>query len=213
LDSENPRLKDFWSKNPICKSLLDFFTSGTFFGDLQKFMMPVILRDRGYADQRNWYYVSDWSKVSRSTDGTPIRVTFKFSRLTPGQWIPPHTDNPTKLLSILIYFAEPDWCDSYGGGTEIYEPKYAALKNNWRNVEMPFELMNRWRTFAFVPNRLVFFPKSKNSWHGVSPLACPAGRSRKSLLITLHNSVFRETITHTIARKLIRAWMRLKGYP
>jgi hypothetical protein len=43
LDSENPRLKDFWSQNPIRKSLLDFLLPGHFSVTYKKFMMPVIL--------------------------------------------------------------------------------------------------------------------------------------------------------------------------
>ena len=214
MDNDDPRLKNFWSKNPFSKSLLDFFSSETFLEDLQKFVMPAVPRERGYSDQRSWYYVNDWSKARKLTDKTPINATFKFSPLTPGEWIPPHTDNPGKLLSILLYFAESDWRESYGGGTEIYEPKHALLKHNWRNIEMPFELMKRWRTFAFLPNRLVFFLKSSNSWHGVSPVVCPEGRSRKSLLITLYASDFQTEMTiHRTARALIRSWMRFKGYP
>jgi hypothetical protein len=212
LDHDDATLKSFGSTAPICKSLLDVFTSRVFLDDLKDFMMPALIRDRGNIGEGDWYYVSDWSKARRLTSGIPIKVTFKFSQLTLGKWIPPHTDKPAKLLSILIYFPEPDWYEDYGGGTEIYEPKYALLKNNWWNFEMPFEFMHYRRTFAFKPNRLVVFPKAKNSWHGVSPLHCPADRSRKSLLITLHNGVSRETSTHKIVRNAVRAWMRLKGY-
>jgi len=212
LGRDNPRLKDFWQASPFCKTLVDFFTSETFLKDLRKFIGPAAALQRGYSDHPDWYYVSEWSKAAKSTDAKPIRVTFKFSRLTSGEWIPPHTDNPCKLFSLLIYFAGSNWRESYGGGTEIYEPKFAALKNNWRNIEMPFELMNRRRTFVFLPNRLVFFLKSKNSWHGVSPLACPAGAFRNSLLITFHDRAFQaENSIHTMARNFIRGWMRLKG--
>lgn len=79
LDSDNPRLKDLWSKNPFWKSLLDFFTARAFVEDLQKFIMPAVIRDRGYSDQRDWYCVNDWSKAPSSAAATPIKVTFKFS--------------------------------------------------------------------------------------------------------------------------------------
>jgi hypothetical protein len=78
---------------------------------------------------------------------------------------------------------------------------------------MPFETMHCRRTLAFLPNRLVFFMKSKNSWHGVSPLSFPEGKSRKSLLVTLYDGPYQpENRMHATARSLIRAWMRLKGY-
>jgi hypothetical protein len=214
LGSDHPKLRDFWRASPFCENLLRFFTSAIFLQDLKKFVTPTIHRDRGRSDQSEWYYVNGWSDVTEERERKPIRVTFKFSRLTQRGWIPPHTDNPCKLFSLVLYFAESDWQESYGGGTEIYEPKFAALNNNWRNLEMPFEFMRRRRTFAFLPNRLVFLMKSRNSWHGVSPLACLEGRSRKSLLVTLHNSPFEpENRMHATARSLIRAWMKLKGYP
>ncbi len=214
LGSDHSRLTDFWRASPLCKNLLRFFTSATFLQDLRKFVTPAISRDPDRTDQPEWYYVNGWSGATERRERKPIRVTFKFSRLTSSGWIPPHTDNPCKLFSFVFYFAESDWRESYGGGTEIYEPKIAALRNNWRNLEMPFEFMRRRRTFAFLPNRLVFLMKSRNSWHGVSPLACPQERSRKSLLVTFHDGPYHpENTMHATAHSLIRSWMQLKGYP
>jgi hypothetical protein len=214
LGSGHPRLMDFWRASPFCKNLLSFFTSAAFLHDLKNFVTPVLRRERGCTDQSEWYYINNWSGVTADRERKPLRVTFKFSRLTSREWIPPHTDNPCKLFSFVLYFAESDWRESYGGGTEIYESKIAALKNNWRNLEIPFEFMRRPRTFAFLPNRLVFLMKSSNSWHGVSPLACPEKGSRKSLLVTFHDSPYQpENRMHTTARSLIRTWMQLKGYP
>ena len=85
MDNDDPRLKNFWSKNPFSKSLLDFFSSETFLEDLQKFVMPAVPHERGYSDQRSWHYVNDWSKARGLTDKTPIKATFKFSQLTPGE--------------------------------------------------------------------------------------------------------------------------------
>ena len=149
-------------------------------------------------------------------DVTPIKVTFKLSWLSKGAWVKPHTDIPAKIVSILLYFAEPDWRESYGGGTEIYVPKFSLLRKNWHNIDAPFDLMNRWQTFAFIPNRLVFFVKSKNSWHGVSRLTCPEGRSRKSLMVTIQHLEQMEgplqqrfyKILKSIALGVIRARMR-----
>jgi hypothetical protein len=68
-------------------------------------------------------------------------------------------------------------------------------------------------TYRSLPNRLVCFLKSKNSWHGVSPITCPATKSRKSLLITLHDRRFQtENIIHRMARSSVRATMHFKGY-
>lgn len=97
-------------------------------------------------------------------------------------------------------------------------PKFSVLKNNWHNIDAPFQVMNRWHTFTFVPNRLVFFVKSKNSWHGVSPLTCPEDKSRKSLMITIQVTNQKENpmllvfyrILKYIAFCIIKALMRIK---
>ena len=65
------------------------------------------------------------------------RVTFKLSRLARGQFIGPHTDNPRKIVSLILYCAPPQWQNEYGGGTEIYEPKTPLLRRNWHNIEAP----------------------------------------------------------------------------
>ena len=213
LADDNSILKEFWHKSPLWKVLLDFFSSELFLQDLQKFITPACIRDRGERVQRKWHYIHDWSVARRSVDVAPIKINFKFSHLTAGEWSPPHTDLPCKLFSIILYFPEPDWCESYGGGTEIYQPKYSVLNNNWYDVYAPFELMNRWHSLDFVPNRLVFLLKTKNSWHGVSPLTCPSGKKRRSLLISFHNDIhgkrspkerFYRWVTHRLIRSLMR---------
>ena len=101
LDSDSARLKSFWLKSPFCKDLLDFFTSEIFLEDVRKFITPAVVRERGSGDPRGWYYVSNWSEASRSRDRTPIKVTFKFSRLNPGETgsLVSMSSVPTALIS------------------------------------------------------------------------------------------------------------------
>lgn len=217
-DNNNPIFKEFFLINKPYKSLMDFFISDLFLKDLQQFTMPAVISARGNSGLRDWYYTHDWSKTPGSKDVTPIKVTMKFSHLTKDSWIQPHTDNPSKILTVLLYFAEHDWLESYGGGTEIYVPKFSVLNKNWHNIDAPFELMNLWHTFKFVPNRLVFFVKSNNSWHGLSAINCPEDKLRKSLMITIRVTnqnenpmllVFYRMLKY-IALCIIKALMRIR---
>lgn len=189
LAGNNAKLQDFWHRNPCWKVLLEFFASERFLLDIQKFISPACMKERGKKFSKKWQYIPDWSEAPRDKDIAPIKVNFKFSNLAAGEWSPPHTDLPCKLFSIILYFPEPDWSENYGGATEIYQPKYSVLNHNWHDAYAPITLMNRWQSLAFIPNRLVFLLKTKNSWHGMSPLTCPSGKQRKSLLISFHDTV------------------------
>jgi len=194
LSAENPRFKEFFSKNPKLKNLLFAFTSEPFLRDLQNFTMTAVIRDRGSEGRKDWFYVTDWSVVPNSKDVTPIKVaftgrsdkSFPFQKKSKLRWLPPHTDMPSKILTMILYLPRTSWNQEYGGGLDIYVPKFSFLNNNWPNIVVPFELMTRWDTIKCVPNRLVFFVKSKNSWHGVSPFY-PRGGPRRSLVIAIHN--------------------------
>jgi hypothetical protein len=79
LDCDNPRLKELWSKSPACKSLLDFLISETFLKDLQTFITPAVVRERGDGHDRDWYYVNDWSKapgclITRTAPARSVRL-------------------------------------------------------------------------------------------------------------------------------------------
>jgi hypothetical protein len=73
---------------------------------------------------------------------------------------------------------------------------------------------------GFVPNRLFFFVKSQNSWHGVSPLLCPPEVTRRSFNFNIEISTeFREKIVnwvseafyHKIEAPLYRSTFKLQG--
>ena len=51
---------------------------------------------------------------------------------------------------------------------------------------MQFEDVVSFLKADFAPNRLVGFLKSKNSYHGVQPIACPDGMVRNSLNINVN---------------------------
>lgn len=71
-----------------------------------------------------------------------------------------------RRLNVLIYF-NTDWQDSYGGVLDLWD---ADVKH----------CVGR-----YVPifNRAAGFATSKLSWHGVTPVTCPPGVTRKSFAV------------------------------
>ena len=105
-----------------------------------------------------------------------MKTTFQISVLPPGKTVEPHLDAPRKLVSFMLYFADPDWRPEWGGATEFYVPVDAERARGWSpTARVPFGEMKLVRETAFVPHRLA----------GVRPIACPPGRGRKALLVNL----------------------------
>jgi hypothetical protein len=112
-----------------------------------------------------------------------VKVQFEFSRLTGEGVVPPHTDAANKILTLLYYFTDSNWQNSFGGGTEFYKPKYFIDNWNWENDIRPFEKLNSFWAVPFTANQLAGFVKSRNSYHAVRPMKIPEGIERKSLNI------------------------------
>lgn len=68
-----------------------------------------------------------------------------------------------RRVNILIYFNK-DWREEYGGYLDLWDK----------------DVKNRLAYFAPIFNRAAGFATSDISWHGVTPLTCPADRMRKS---------------------------------
>jgi 2OG-Fe(II) oxygenase superfamily len=72
----------------------------------------------------------------------------------------------TKLfrrLNILVYL-NPVWEESWGGKIELWDKDVAVCQHS----------------FSPILNRCVVFETSETSFHGVTPIKCPAGHVRKS---------------------------------
>lgn len=94
-----------------------------------------------------------------------------------------------RRLNAILYLND-DWQDEWGGHLELWDRDVASCVSR----------------IAPVGNRLVVFSTSEHSWHGhPSPLACPPGRTRKSLALYYysngrpeeeqapgHNTIFKE---------------------
>ncbi len=78
--------------------------------------------------------------------------------------IGPHTDAPHRLISFLFYL--PRDASMRDLGTSIYRAKDPDFVC-WGGPHHPFEPFDRVTTVDFLPNRLLAFPKTERSFHGV----------------------------------------------
>lgn len=81
--------------------------------------------------------------------------------------ISPHTDAPHRLVSFLFYLPRDDSMRDLG--TTVYRPKDPNF-TCWGGPHHPFALFEPVRTLDFLPNRLVAFPKTERSFHGVEKI-------------------------------------------
>jgi hypothetical protein len=81
--------------------------------------------------------------------------------------IGPHTDAPHRLVTFLFYLPEDDSMRDLG--TSIYRPRDGEF-TCWGGPHHPFNKFERTATVEFLPNRLLAFPKTARSFHGVEPI-------------------------------------------
>jgi len=97
------------------------------------------------------------SKLSTDIDTRYIRDLSRYS-------IAPHTDSPSKLVSLLFYL--PRDTSMQHLGTSIYVPRDPALRCEGK-ARHRFDRFHRVATMPFVPNALLGFLKTDHSFHGV----------------------------------------------
>jgi 2OG-Fe(II) oxygenase superfamily len=200
-------VREFRQQYPVWRDFMDFLSSQAFLNDLYNFVRRGLVNSRGFWNSRPWCEVANHNPFT-SLVNQPIRMQFEFSRLPRGSFVPPHTDAPDKLVSLLLYFPDPAWREHYGGNTDFYRPKRSELEHNWDNRRVPVEELVPFHSSRFAPNRLVGFLKSENSYHGVNPITCPDGMARNSLNINVLCAT--PPMAERIQNLVVRARSKLK---
>jgi hypothetical protein len=188
--SEDPEAIDaYCDAHPEWRRLIDFFGSDGFLTDLRATFANPLAEARGWAGHRPWLNCTNRKAPDnplRYQLQEPVKTTFQFSMLPRDAVVVPHSDAPRKLVSLLLYFRDPDWQDAWGGGTEFYVPLDPERARGWGATDrIPFEQFKTIGSTGFIGNRLAGFVRCASSFHGVPPLACPPGRTRKALLINV----------------------------
>jgi hypothetical protein len=101
-----------------------------------------------------------------------LRARFEFSRLpSNGGNIRPHTDAPSKIITLVVsILKEGEWDSGWGGGTDVIKPKDRRRSYNFYNNYFDFDECETLRTIDYVPNQCILFLKTFNSLHCVAPI-------------------------------------------
>lgn len=113
-----------------------------------------------------------------------LSARFEFSMLpADGGSVTPHTDNPDKIVTMVVSMAKSgEWDPAFGGGTEVNRHRYPEHSFNRMNGKAEFEDMELLDVYEFEPNQCVVFVKTFNSWHCVRPMQ---GNGTKAMRRTL----------------------------
>lgn len=101
-----------------------------------------------------------------------VYTRFEFSMLPNKDGaILPHTDDPKKISTMVLYMPkEGEWDPAWGGGLEVCMPKDPRDRFNYVNRKLPFDAVENVHTYAYEPNQALLFVKTSSSWHQVSPI-------------------------------------------
>lgn len=117
-----------------------------------------------------------------------LNARFEFSMLpADGGHILPHTDSPTKVITLVVSMVdEGEWDPAFGGGTDVNQARDIRYNFNQVNKQGRFEEMDVIDTFEFTPNQAVVFVRTFNSWHSVQPMkGAGSDAMRKTLTINI----------------------------
>ena len=151
--------------------------------------------DLGYHERRvPWLRrvkraVRDLSRGRTPRHSPTLSARFEFSMLPAHRGsIEPHTDNPEKIITLVLSMCrEGEWNSNFGGGTEVQRPKDSRLIFDQLNDRTPgWDDMETLFTYPYVPNQALMFVKTFNSWHAVAPMVGPPDSGlRKTLTINI----------------------------
>ena len=126
----------------------------------QRFLTAAIDKFEPYAKER---FGDDLYKCVFENDSLIVRDLPNYS-------IGPHTDSPTRLLSMLFYCPQDETYKHLG--TTIYVPRDPDFRCKG-GPHHAHHLFTKVRTMEYKPNSLFAFIKSDRSFHGVEPIGDP----------------------------------------
>jgi hypothetical protein len=128
------------------------------------------------------------TKIADRLSGKPyLSSRFEFSMLNAdGGYLLPHTDSPTKVITLVQTIVKPgEWDRSYGGGTAINKPLDDKKYFNFLNEQLKFEEVSTLKTVEFEANQCMLFIKTFNSFHSVATVKGPKDKLRRTLTINI----------------------------
>lgn len=103
----------------------------------------------------------------RFAGGSPFNIETRLVRDECGYFIGPHTDHPSKVISMLFYLPVDNTRERFG--TSIYVPKTDGFRCEG-GEHYEFEAFKKVWTAPYRRNSAFIFWKTANSFHGVEPI-------------------------------------------
>ncbi len=173
LDDENEKFQSFLETCEEWKEFINKLNTNQFFKDLKKIFK---LKNVYYNDSDLKRFIPSYKKV---------KLSFCFNISKQGGFSLPHTDSSRKLVSLVYFFVSDEWNINNGGEVNLYKPIKPEHEENWRNVRIHKDNLEKLKTIIPVPNKIYGFKKSKNSYHSVEPVKEIGGLVRKVFMINL----------------------------
>jgi hypothetical protein len=193
----NPReYRELIRSHPVWREFHSWIKSDAFVAGVLE-----ALRERGIdvgyevgtsASQRALRLLKDILRRRTTTRRARLRARFEFSMLpADGGHILPHTDAPSKIITLIVsMLGDGDWDAAYGGATDVDRMKDASRSFNWINFQGRFEDVEVVDSYPFMPNQAVIFVKTFNSWHSVRPMQGVGSQAmRRTLTINIETRV------------------------
>lgn len=182
----------FMRREPLWREFHAWIKSASFIVEVMDALRAHSI-DLGYgaappARQRLMKAMKHMLRPSQKARSRRLSARFEFSMLpADGGSVLPHTDLPSKIVTIIVSMAgEGEWDRAIGGGTDVNWPKNPRTSFNRLNARGRFEDMNVLDTFEFQPNQAVMFVKTFNSWHSVRPMTGIGSQAmRRTLTINI----------------------------
>lgn len=116
----------------------------------------------------NWF-VGDFTDlvISKFNITKPYTVNVLYTRDERGYQLGPHTDKPSKIMTLLFYI--PSQPTNQKFGTTIFTPKQAGLTCKGHKHHS-FNNFDVYSNIEYLPNRMFGFEKTNQSFHGVLPI-------------------------------------------
>ena len=104
--------------------------------------------------------------------------------------LPPHTDTPSKLISLMLYFPDEDFSANQIKelGTAFYDSDIKNDKNIHQENEEESKFLKRNKKILTLPFRkknLYGFFRNFYSWHGVENINLKENQLRKSINLNI----------------------------
>lgn len=174
-------------KVPIWTELAEHIKTPEFIRSVMD-MLEANMVDIGVTKVRPIKYGSPLNRLrrplARLLKRNYLAARMEFSAMpSDGGHITPHTDMPSKIMTIVINIDGHE--DGFIGGTSIIEPKDERKIHNPSNEFLGFDDVIELRRVDFKRNCGLFFIRTDTSWHCVFPISGPDGGFRRSININI----------------------------